>query len=85
MAKFKKNPIVIEAVQYKGYPVSTELKNFLKSGNSNYYGSNNRLYLETLEGDLKVSVNDWIIKGITKELYPCKPDIFEATYELIES
>lgn len=39
------------------------------------------IWIKTLEGDLTVSKNDWIIKGVKGEFYPCKPDIFEATYE----
>lgn len=39
--------------------------------------------IETLEGNMKASPGDWIIKGIKGEIYPCKPDIFEATYELV--
>ena len=40
--------------------------------------------IETLEGDMIARAGDWIIKGIQGELYPCKPDIFEATYERVE-
>jgi hypothetical protein len=39
------------------------------------------LFINTLEGDMRVSENDWIIRGIRDEIYPCKPDIFEASYE----
>lgn len=39
--------------------------------------------IHTLEGDMKANVGDWIIEGIKGEMYPCKPDIFEATYELV--
>ncbi len=39
---------------------------------------------ETLEGNMKVSVGDWVITGVKGEKYPCKPDIFEATYERVE-
>lgn len=39
------------------------------------------LYISTLEGELKVICNDWIIRGVKGEIYPCKPDIFEQTYE----
>lgn len=46
----------------------------------NPYG---KITIETLEGDMTASINDWIIKGIKGEFYPCKPDIFEATYEAI--
>ena len=42
------------------------------------------LVIHTLEGTHRVSVNDWIIKGVQGELYPCKPDIFEKTYERVE-
>lgn len=42
------------------------------------------LYIKTLEGNMKVSINDYIIKGVQDEIYPCKPDIFKATYELVE-
>jgi hypothetical protein len=39
------------------------------------------LSIRTLEGEMRVSTGDWIIKGVKGEIYPCKPDIFEATYE----
>lgn len=42
------------------------------------------LFVKTLEGDMLVSVNDYIIKGVMGELYPCKPNIFEMTYELVK-
>ena len=42
------------------------------------------IFIETLEGHHKVSKNDWIIKGVQGELYPCKPDIFAQTYERVE-
>jgi hypothetical protein len=41
-------------------------------------------HIQTLEGDMHAEVGDYIIKGIKGEFYPCKPDIFEATYELVE-
>ncbi len=43
--------------------------------------SGDDLYIKTLEGEMHVSLGDWIILGVKKELYPCKPDIFEMTYE----
>ena len=42
------------------------------------------LVIETLEGDMTARIGDWIIKGVKGEFYPCKPDIFETTYELVE-
>lgn len=47
-------------------------------------GSGDKLYIATLEGDMTVSAGDWIIRGVKGELYPCKPDIFAATYEPAE-
>lgn len=44
------------------------------------YQVDKEMYIETLEGTLKASPGDWIIKGVNGELYPCKPDIFEKTY-----
>jgi hypothetical protein len=48
-------------------------------------GSKIAAKIPTLEGDLIANENDWIIRGVKGELYPCKPDIFEATYEPLES
>jgi hypothetical protein len=42
------------------------------------------LIISTLEGDLRASPGDWIIRGVKGEFYPCKPDIFAATYEPVE-
>ena len=46
-------------------------------------GDNEMLYIATLEGVYEVSWDDWIIQGVKGELYPCKPDIFELTYEAV--
>lgn len=43
------------------------------------------IMIDTLEGRMKASLNDWIIKGIKGEFYPCRPDIFEATYEPVDN
>lgn len=48
-----------------------------------YYQGLGELYIKTLEGNHHVSVGDYIIKGVAGELYPCKPDIFERTYEAV--
>lgn len=45
------------------------------------YKTNKELYIETLEGTMHASIGDWIITGVNGEKYPCKPDIFEKTYE----
>lgn len=75
MAKFRKKPIVIEAVQWfkpGDHPaVSTISKSVLG-------------IILTLEGQFYVCPGDWIITGVKGEYYPCKPDIFEATYEKVD-
>jgi hypothetical protein len=48
------------------------------------YRTDKEMYIETLEGVMKANVGDWIIKGVKGELYPCKPDVFEMTYEPVE-
>ncbi len=82
MAKFRKKPVVIEAVRYTGEN-SGEVKKFCPQIVRLPYkrGVGVLLEIETLEGDMQVSIGDWVIKGVKGEFYPCKPDIFEATYE----
>ena len=48
-----------------------------------YPNDDGSLTIETLEGDHRASLGDWIIRGVQGELYPCKPDIFEQTYEAV--
>lgn len=79
--KFRKKPVVIEAVQYDGTLQSLEVFNIASV--SQYLGSDTA-QIETLEGVMTAQVGDWIIKGVKGEFYPCKPDIFEATYEAVE-
>lgn len=82
MPKFRKKPIVIEAVQFKGQ-VTDEIRELY---GARYIVGNNEpaIFVDTLEGTMKVSLNDWIIRGVKGELYPCKPDIFETTYERVD-
>ena len=49
-----------------------------------YFKTTKRLLIYTLEGTMEVSKNDYIIKGIKGEFYPCKPDIFEESYDMVE-
>ena len=81
MKKYVKKPIVIEAVQYNGNNVQ-EILNFC--GGTAVVGMLSEITIKTLEGPLHVSDGDFIIKGVEGEFYPCKPDIFEKTYEVIE-
>lgn len=75
--KFRKKPIVIEAIQYTG-DNRTEIEDFV---GDKFLDWKLNFAIETLEGNMVAQVNDWIIKGINGEFYPCKPDIFEKTYE----
>jgi hypothetical protein len=95
--KYKKRPVVIEAIQLR-WDTWSEICDFVtkpwfKEGcfvdeNGKETKDNNGgligLKIYTLEGDLLAVENDYIIKGIKGEFYPCKPDIFEATYEKVE-
>lgn len=89
--KFRKKPVVIEAVQYAGNGnvephggVPEWLWTALETRIAHYTNGADPLKIKTLEGELTVSPGDWIIRGVKGELYPCKPDIFEATYEPAE-
>ena len=78
--KYRKKPVVIEAMQYGPHTEpSVGLLAFL--GDRLGAVDADGLIIPTLEGDMRASVGDWIIKGVRGEFYPCKPDIFAATYE----
>lgn len=88
--KFRKKPVVIEAFQMtaerrsdnKDWPAWLhEAWNTPAEQPGAFYPLSAALCIHTLEGMHVVSIDDWIIRGIKGELYPCKPDIFEATYE----
>ncbi len=81
MPFYRKKPIVIEAIQYNGNN-KEEILNFMD--NNHYQIFEDGIVIYTLEGNMKISPNDWVIKGVKGEFYPCKPDIFEASYEIEE-
>lgn len=78
--KYKKKPVVIEAVEWTGSNVS-DMEEFASTKVE--YTLDNCLIVDTLEGVMKANIGDFIVKGIQGEFYPCKPDIFEATYEAV--
>ena len=90
--KYRKKPVVIEAFQYDGdftYSDGTpyEAPEFIFEALEKevlYFKDAGNLYAKTLEGKMLVSCGDYIIQGVKGEIYPCKPDIFEATYEVAE-
>lgn len=82
MARFRKKPVVIEAVLFTG-DNGVEIGHFAGL-TARIAGRDRHLEISTLEGVMKASPGDWIIKGVQGEFYPCKPDIFAATYEAVE-
>lgn len=84
MAKYRKKPVVIEAVQWTGHnwdEIDTFCSHASKAGN---YSTTGDLVIVTMEGEMLARPSWWVIKGVQGEFYPCEPDIFEATYELVE-
>ena len=82
MKKYRKKPVVIEAVEYTGQNVQYILDIInLTSDRTAFLDEEKNLIIKTLEGNHKANINDYIIKGIHGEYYPCKPDIFMKTYE----
>ena len=79
--KYIKKPVEIEAVQWTGDNLE-EIYTFVGKNNVNdlLLKEDNELYIKTIEGNMHASINDFIIKGIKGEFYPCKPDIFYNTY-----
>ena len=84
--KYRKKPVVIEAIQWDGKN-DREIMAFYGGGlctRESFFEEEKFLEIPTLEGVLQASVGDYIIKGVQGEFYPCKPDIFEVTYEKVE-
>jgi hypothetical protein len=86
---YRKKPVVIEAMLWDGdvrigHPVARWIG---KNGGSYSWtpGTPQKLAIETLEGPITASPGDFIIKGVQGEFYPCKPDIFAQTYELVDA
>jgi hypothetical protein len=96
MAQYRKKPVVVEAIQWDGAN-HREMFNFLGGEDTDYITASGLnfyidwakveggLIIKTLEGEHIASIGDFIIKGVQGEFYPCKPDIFEKTYELVAS
>ena len=78
--KYRKKPVVIEAVQWVGNNLS-DIETFI---GRNVKNKETTIVIRTLEGDMEASIGDYIIKGVNGEFYPCKPDIFDKTYEEVK-
>lgn len=89
--RFRKKPVEIEAMRFDGqiirnHPIAAWIR-----GNGGRYtytpsagGEPQRFVIVTLEGEMAVSAGDYVIRGVQGEFYPCKPDIFEQTYDAVE-
>ncbi len=91
--KYRKKPVVIEAVQWTGKNhremwdfLTGKVNDYIQPSGDNFYIDHNKikggLVIKTLEGEHIATIGDYIIKGVKGEFYPCKPDIFQKTYEL---
>jgi hypothetical protein len=88
MSMYRKKPVIIEAEEFtgNGQTLSAEFRSQLCTppcavGGFRYDRGELLAHIDTLEGPMQVSLGDWIIRGVKGEFYPCKPDIFAATYE----
>lgn len=99
MARYRKKPVEIDAVQWDGTAEGATpiIDWILGSGSTATYACSDpnrcsetdgdtphRIEIHTLEGTMRADIGDWIIKGVAREFYPCRDDIFRATYEAVE-
>ena len=78
--KFRKRPVVIEAIRFVG----SSQNDVIGFTEGQAYYDKDQVIIATLEGAMAANLGDWIIKGVNGEFYPCKNDIFEATYDEVE-
>ena len=88
MSKFRKKPVIVEAIHYT-WDDDLVFMEEAQDRVADFMGSNievcaDSIFIPTLEGEMEARPGDWIIKGVQGEFYPCKPDIFAATYEAVE-
>ena len=88
MGKYKKKPVIVDAWQWLG-KTPGDARNFHDINDLPWWNVGARkgmtgMIIPTLEGDHIAQTGDWIIKGVSGEYYPCKPNIFEMTYEPVE-
>ena len=85
MSAFRKKPVVIEAVLWDGTKLAMDEIHAM--GGWEHVAPNppaDDLIIDTLEGEMRARIGDYVIRGVQGEFYPCKPDIFEETYEAVE-
>lgn len=89
--EFRKKPVVVEAFRLGHDPMpdwflDAKAANMVTTHNfdGRWSGGPDYALIRSLEGEMRANSGDWIIRGVKGELYPCKPDIFDATYEPVE-
>jgi len=83
MGKYRKKPVVIDAMEWRGWNIA-ELNEFFKESHLlPTVFADGKAKIPALGGMVTAEKGDWIIKGVRGEFYPCKPDIFEQTYEAV--
>jgi hypothetical protein len=87
---YRKKPVIIEAMQFttnneEGSPTMDAIVNWCNEGQNvaQAWHNGTDIYIKTLEGEMRATVSDFIIRGVNGEHYPCKQDIFEKTYEAV--
>ena len=89
LKKYRKKPVEIEAIQLHMFNIDSLIEQMRRDGYEVESFSQppmraiSGLKIKTLEGTMQANFGDWIIKGVQGEYYPCKPDIFEKTYDLV--
>jgi hypothetical protein len=88
LRKFRKKPVEVDAMRWNGTPhAATPIIDWIlnNGGTARWHehedGRSTHIAIDTLEGVMSADIGDWIIRGVKGEFYPCKPDIFEATYD----
>lgn len=93
MIYFRKKPIEVQAMHFDtnnkvNNSQMDSIVNWINqgkdSGDRHAWHNDTNIFISTLEGEMRANVGDWIIKGVKGEFYPCKPDIFEETYERVD-
>jgi hypothetical protein len=89
MKRYKKKPVIIEAIQFNGLDDYLQICDWINKSGGTLSANEVVEYrtpimiINTLEGAMAANPGDYIIKGVNGEFYPCKPDIFEKTYDLV--
>lgn len=82
--KYRKKPVVVDAIEYQREKNLSEVEQFVSDGSLQYDNASNNFGINTLEGFMVCSLGDYIIKGVNGEFYPCKANIFHKTYDLVK-